>query len=240
MVSLPSEVLDTPYPKEPIPGLVNEILGAGDWLSPSHVLMKGIELVFSFNPGEEAARWVAGDWESVSTAASALDQLAEYAVRLGRLLNDESAEMLTKWQGNAATSAGSYFERFAIAVDSMGAPLQGVAREYQSVAAGMQEMATAVASILEQLLDKLISMGIKALAATATSETVIGGLFFGGWAAYDAYRATRLWTQALEWHGRALTASQALVGLCAGYLGALRDLDSITLPNAYDHPGPQG
>ena len=162
MVSLPSEVLDTPYPKEPIPGLVNEILGAGDWLSPSHVLMKGIELVFSF------------------------------------------------------------------------------AREYQSVAAGMQEMATAVASILEQLLDKLISMGIKALAATATSETVIGGLFFGGWAAYDAYRATRLWTQALEWHGRALTASQALVGLCAGYLGALRDLDSITLPNAYDHPGAQG
>ena len=74
MVSAPSSVLDTPYPQEAIPGLVNEVLGAGDWLSPSHVLLKGIELVFGFNPGEEAARWVAGDWEAVSTVASALDQ----------------------------------------------------------------------------------------------------------------------------------------------------------------------
>ncbi|MCW2845525.1 MAG: hypothetical protein JWN22_3441 [Nocardioides sp.] len=239
MVSLPSEVLDTPYPKEPIPAALNEVLGIGDWLSPSHVLMKGIELVFSFNPGEEAARWVAGDWQSVSKAASALDQLAEYAVRLGHLLDGESATMLEQWQGNAATSASSYFEKLAIAVDSMDAALRGVSDEYQAVAAGMQEMATAVASILEQLLDKLISMGVKALAATALSETVIGGVVFGGWAAYDAYRATRLWTQALEWHGRALTASQALVGLTAGYLGALRDLDSVTLPNSYDHPGAQ-
>jgi hypothetical protein len=236
---MPSDVLDTPYPKEPIPNLLNEILGAGDWLSPSHVLMKGIELVFDFNPGEEAARWVAGDWEAVSTVASALDQLAEYAVHMGHLLDVDSRAMLQHWDGNAATSAGSYFEKLAVAVDSIGPNLNGIAHEYQSVAAGMQEMATAVASLLEQLLDKLISMGIKALAATALSETVVGGIVFGGWAAYDAYRATRLWTQALEWHGRALTASQALVGLCAGYLGALQDLDSIALPAAYDHPGAQ-
>ena len=74
-------------------------------------------------------------------------------------------------------------------------------------------------------------------AATATSETVVGGIFFGAWAAYDAYKATKLWMQAIEWHGRAWTACQAVIGLTAGYLGALQDLDTITIPNGYDHPG---
>jgi hypothetical protein len=239
VVSAPSDVLDTPYPKEAIPGLVNEVLGAGDWLSPSHVLLKGIELVFGFNPGEEASRWVAGDWEAVSTVASALDQMAEYAVHLGHVVESGSLDMLEDWQGNAATSAGSYFEELAIAVNSMADPLQGISKEYQAVVAGMQEMASAVASILEQILDKLISMGMKALAATALSETVVGGLVFGGWAAYDAYKTEKLWMQALEWHGKALTASQAVVGLTAGYLGALEDLDAISIPNGYDHPGVQ-
>lgn len=234
---MPSAVLDTPYPHEPIPSLVNEVLGAGDWLSPSHVLLKGIELVFGFNPGEEAARWVAGDWEAVSTASSALGQLAEYAGRLGSVLYGDSRTMLEQWAGNAATSAGSYFDKLALAIDGMGPNLEGIADEFQSVAAGMQEMATAVASILEMLLDKLIEMGMKALAATALSETIIGGVVFGGWAAYDAYKATKLWMQAVEWHGRAVTMSQGIAGLTAGYLGALQDLDSITIPNAYDHPG---
>jgi hypothetical protein len=237
MTALPSQVLDTPYPTAPIPDLVNEILGAGDWLSPSHVLLKGIELVFGFNPGEEAARWVAGDWESVATVACALQQLGEYAVRLGHVLYDGSDEMLDHWHGNAAVSAGTYFDDLARAIDSIGPQLDGIASEYTTVAAGMQEMAGAVASILEALLDKLIEMGIKALAATATSETVVGGIFFGAWAAYDAYKATKLWVQAVEWHGRAWTASQAVVGLCAGYLGALEDLDAITIPVGYDHPG---
>jgi hypothetical protein len=165
--------------------------------------------------------------------------MAEYAVHLGHVVSSGSVEMLEDWQGNAATSAGSYFERLAIAIDAMAEPLQGISKEYQAVVAGMQEMASAVASILEQILDKLISMGMKALAATALSETVVGGVVFGGWAAYDAYRTEQLWMKALEWHGKALTASQAVVGLTAGYLGALRDLDSITIPNGYDHPGVQ-
>lgn len=237
MAALPSEVLDTPYPQEPIPDLVNQILGAGDWLSPSHVLMKGIELVFSFNPGEEAARWVAGDWESVATVASALQQLGEYAIHLGRALDDGADDMMVGWHGNAAVSADTYFDQLATAIDAIGPNLTGVASEYRTVAAGMQEMAGAVASLLEQLLDKLIGMGIKALAATALSETVIGGVVFGAWAAYDAYRATRLWMQALEWHGRAWTACQAIIGLTAGYLGALEGASTISLPQAYDHPG---
>lgn len=237
MTAMPSEVLDTPYPSEPIPDLVNQILGAGDWLSPSHVLMKGIELVFGFNPGEEAARWVAGDWSSVATVASALTQIGEYAVRLGHVLDDGSLDMLEDWHGNAATSAGTYLDQLAQAIDRIRPNLDGIASEYTSVAAGMQEMAGAVASILEALMDKLIEIGIEALAATALSETVIGGVIFGGMAAYSTYRATKLWIQAVEWHSKAWTAVQAVVGLCAGYLGALQDLDSITLPTAYDHPG---
>ncbi len=237
MVSAPSDVLHYPYPAEPIPAALNEVLQIGDWLSPSHVLLKGIDLVFGFNPGEEVATWVAGDWRGLAVGSSALGQLAEYAAVLGRDIDTARADLLDDWDGHAASAANAYFNQLARAVDALQTPLRGLASQYRTVSAGMLEMAAAVASILEALLDKLIEMGIKALAATATAETVVGGLFFGGWAAYDAYRATKLWTQALEWHGRAVTLANAMIGLCAGYLGALRGAEGLALPAAaYEHP----
>lgn len=236
-MSAPSEVLQYPYPKEPIPSEINDVLQLGDWLSPSHVLLKGIELVFGFNPAEEVAEWLAGDWQGLSVGATALDQLAEYCAAMGHDVFRAKNDMLELWDGHAASQANAYFEHLATAVDALREPLHGLSTEYQTLAAGILETAGAIASIMEMLLDKLLEMGAKALAATALSETVIGGVVFGGWAAYDAYKATRLWTQALEWHGRAVTAANAFVGLTAGYLGALHGADGLDLPAGYDHPG---
>lgn len=238
VTSLPSDVLDYPYPSEPIPPEINEVLQVGDWLSPSHVLLKGIELVFGFNPGEEVATWLAGDWHGMGVGAAALGQLSEYAQAVARDLDTSATHLLEHWSGNAASEAHGYFERLTQAIDALRAPLDGLATEYNTLAVGMIETASAIGSVLEALLDKLIEMGVKALAATATSETVVGGLFFGAWAAYDAYKAEKLWMKAVEYHGYAVTASNAFVGVTAGYLGAINSPDDFPLPaGSYHHPG---
>jgi hypothetical protein len=237
VVSTPSAVLQYPYPSEPIPSTLNEVLQLGDWLSPSHALLKGIELVFGFNPAEQVGEWVAGDWHGMAVGSTALNQLGEYCQALGKDIYQAKNDMLELWDGHAASQANVYFEKLATAIDQLQSPLRGLATEYQTLAAGMLEFASAIASIMEMLLDKLIEMGMKALAATALSETVIGGVIFGGWAAYDAYKANKLWMQAVEWHGRAVTAANGFVGLTAGYLGALHGPDGLVVPQGYDHPG---
>lgn len=235
-MSAPSGVLQYPYPKEPIPSELNEILQLGDWLSPSHVLLKGIELVFGTNPAEWVAEWFVGDWQGMAVGASALEQLAEYCQAMGHDVFAAKDDMMELWEGHAASQANAYFEKLATAIDALQEPLNGLAKEYQTLAAGIMEAASAVAGIMEMLLDRLIEMGMKALAATALSETVIGGVIFGGWAAYDAYKATKLWMQAVEWHGRAVTMANGFVGLTAGYLGALHGPDGLEVPAGFDHP----
>ncbi len=236
-MSRPSGVLGYPYPVEPIPAALNEILDVTSWLTPSEYLRKGIEFVFHFNPGEIVGEWVAGDWHGMSVASSALTQLAEYTQALGRAVHDESAEMMLDWQGHAASSAAAYFENLAITVDQLNEPLRGLAKDYQTVAAGMLEMAESVGNLMHDMEDKLIEMGIKAAAAVALSETVVGSLIAGAWAISDAKKVLDMWREAQAAYELAVTIADAVVGTTAGYLGALDTGDGLELPGAYANPG---
>lgn len=236
MVSQPSGVLGYPYPAEPIPSTLNEILDVTSWLTPSEYLRKGIEFVFHFNPGEIVGEWVAGDWHGMSVASSALTQLAEYTQALGRAVHDESAEMMLDWKGHAASSATAYFDGLAVAIDQLNEPLHGLAKDYQTVAAGMLEMAEAVGNIMHDMEDKLIEMGIKAAAAVALSETVVGSLIAGAWAISDAKKVLDMWREAKDAYELAVTITDGVVGTTAGYLGALDTGDGLELPGAYSNP----
>ncbi|GAB3694823.1 hypothetical protein [Saccharopolyspora tripterygii] len=55
-------VLTPPNPSEPIPKLADEILSISDYISPSHWMLIAANEIFGFNPAEEAAKFVAGDW----------------------------------------------------------------------------------------------------------------------------------------------------------------------------------
>ncbi|WP_238998537.1 hypothetical protein [Nocardioides limicola] len=220
-----------------MPELLEELLGLGSWLSPSAMLMKGIDWVFGFNPGEEAARWVAGDWRRLSVASSALGQIAEYAHAVGAAIHRVTGDVTATWHGNAAQSARVYFEGLSVTLEGMRQPLTGAAREFQQVAFGMHQMTQALAGILESLMDRLISIGIKALAATATAKTIIGGIGFGSWAAYDVWKATQIWRDAIQAHDAALALTQGITGLTAGFLAALESANLALPAEGYDHPG---
>ena len=236
----PISALNTPYPVQPIPDSYEEIIGITSWLNPVEYLRKALDFVMEHglgvNPGEEVAKWIAGDWKGVAIASSALGQLAEYCQALGQDVYDGSGTMLAEWSGHAATSARSYFDSLALDIDQLSTTLNGLSKEYETVAAGVQDMAMTVADLMHDMEDKLIEMGIKIVAGALLSETVVGALIAGAWAISDAHKVIEMWTRCREAYELAVKIGNAFVGACARYLGALHDGDSLKLPGAYDHP----
>ena len=84
----------------------------------------------------------------------------------------------------------------------------------------MEEMAQSLQSLCQDLLDWLIAIGISAAAAASSRSAV------------------KVWYLVLDDHAAACAAVQGFVGLCAGYLGAINGMDTLTLPGtANHHPG---
>lgn len=97
----------------------------------------------------------------------------------------------------------------------------------------MEEMAQALRSILQDLLDWLIAIGVSAAAAAASSWTIVGGVAGAAATAASIWEAVKVWYLALDAHDAAWAAAvQAFTGLCAGYLGAIHGMDKVSLPGA--------
>lgn len=236
-MSAPSEVLDYPWPSEPLPTSVDVLLGLSDWISPSFYLRKGIEIALGTDPAEWLAAEFGGDWQKVAQVATALEQLGEYMQALGRDVQQAAVDLAPSWEGNAADSAGAYFEKLAAAIQDLQAPLADIGHSFDSTAIGMKGFADAIVDLLGLLMDYLIELAIAACATGAFSWTGIGLAIGGAGTAYLAYKATSTWMKVVEVHGYASTAAKALVGLTAGPLGLLHVDHDLNLPAAYDHPG---
>jgi len=238
MPDAPAAALTTPMAEAPIPDLVNNILGGKQYISPSYWLGWAMEKVCGVNPFDWAAQQFAGDWNAAAEASSALNNLAEFNARYGDTIKRAAADLIPgEWDGQAATQAHNYFNDLAVALHKQVSALKDIASQFRSLAAGMEEMAQAVQSILQDLLDWLIAIGISAAAAAASSWTIVGGVAGAAATAASIWEAVKVWYLALDAHDAAWAAVQAFTGLCAGYLGAIHGMDKVSLPGAYNHPG---
>jgi hypothetical protein len=239
MSDAPAAALTTPIAEAPIPDLVNNILGGKQYISPSYWLGWAMEKVCGVNPWSWIAEQFAGDWNAAAEASSALKNLAEFNTRYGETIS-LAAKNLTpdQWDGNAALQAQAYFTQLADALQAQVAALNNIAGQFRTLAAGMEEMAQSLQSLCQDLLDWLIAIGISAAAAAASSWTVVGGVAGAAATAASIWNAVRVWYLVLDAHDAAWAAVQGFVGLCAGYLGAINGMDTLTLPSsAYQHPG---
>ena len=95
-----------------------------------------------------------------------------------------------------------------------------------------------IRALWQDLMDLLIAMAAEAAAAAASSWSIIGSVVGGAALALTLAKAIGVWTKVLEAHTTAWNAAQGLVGVMAGYLGGIEDLNVHALPTAsYDHPG---
>lgn len=238
MSNSPADQLTEPTSSDPIPDLLENVLGASQYISVSYWVGQAIDLIFDVNPFEWVAEQFAGDWEVVQKAGVALEKLGEFNVEFGLAISSGMSDVSHGWQGNAADQADSYFTGLADAVKNQQEQLAAFGKDIQTTAVGMYEAAAAIKPILETLMDLLIAFGLELAAAAASSWTVIGPILSGAAAVATISKALGLWGQALEAHSWAWNAAQGLIGLAAGYLSALEDLDQHALPgSSYDHPG---
>jgi hypothetical protein len=239
MTDAPSAALVMPAVGPPIPDLVNNILGGKQYISPSYWLGWAMEKVCGVNPWDWLAEQFAGDWNAAAEAGQALRQLAEFNTRYADTITQARKALIPDaWDGHAATQAQAYFTQLADGLRDQIASLNGMASQFHSLAAGMQEMAQSLQSLFQDLLDWLIAIGISAAAAAATSWTVVGGLAGAAATAVSIFEAVKVWFMVLDAHDAAWAAVQGFTGLCAGYLGAIQGVELHPLPGtAYNHPG---
>ncbi len=239
MTDAPAAALTAPAATPPIPDLVNNILGGKQYISPSYWLGWAMEKVCGVNPFDWLAEQFAGDWNAAAEAGEAIKKLAEFNDRYAATITQAANGLIPgHWEGNAADQAKNYFTGLATTLRDQIDALNGVAGQFHSLAAGMQEMAQALQSLFQDLLDWLIAIGISAAAAAASSWTIVGGIAGGAATAASIFEAVKVWFMILDAHDTAWAAVQAFVGLCAGYLGGLHGMDKHALPAAaYNHPG---
>ena len=232
----PSAALVTPSPSAPIPDFVDFGLHVPDLISPSYWLMWVIEKVSGVNPLDWVTEHFAGDWEKMSTAATALEHLAEFQRLYAQEIETARATFDAGWDGEAAVAARTYFDDLAEDVAAQSEPLTDIAREVDAVAQGMKSFQDMLVGLIQTLLDYAIAAAASAAAAAASSWTIVGGLLGGGATAYSIAQAARTWAQVLQVHGYAVTAVDGVVGLTAGYLGSLHGFQGHPLPSgAYDN-----
>ncbi|OLT43742.1 hypothetical protein BJF85_21150 [Saccharomonospora sp. CUA-673] len=238
MSDAPSAQLTEPTASDPIPDLVENVIGASQYISVSYWVGEALGLITGVNPGEWAAEKFAGDFETVQKAGVAVGNLAKFNEDFAAEIRTGLTAVGEGWAGNAHDAAGEYFTKVADTIAGQIDVLDGLSKDIETVAVGMYEAAKAVKGFLEQLLDLAIAIGLELAAAAASSWTVIGPILAGAAAAATITKAIGVWGQALTAHTTAWNSCQAFVGIVAGYLGALDDAELQALPESnYNHPG---
>ncbi|WP_433871078.1 hypothetical protein [Saccharopolyspora sp. CA-218241] len=234
----PASVLVEPTPSDPIPDLVENVLGASQYISLSYWVGQAADMVCGVNPWVWVAEQFAGDWEVVQKAGVALENLAEFNVEFALGTKSAMEAAAQDWQGNAADGASDYFAKLSEAIKAQEETLRDLSQQFKDMAIGMYETANSLKGLLEMLLDLLIAMGLELAAAAASSWTVVGPILSGAAFAATLTKAMGVWGQAVQAHTLAWNLCQGFVGVVAGYATALRDIDEHALPGTtYDHPG---
>lgn len=238
MSESPAAELADPTASDPVPDLLENVIGIAQYISISYWVGQAIDLIFDVNPFSWVAEQFAGDWEQVQKAGIALENLAKFNAEYSGAITSGWNTVSPDWQGNAADSANAYFSGLAATIQDQQSTLNAMGSEFKQSAVGMYETANGIKGMLETLLDLLIAIGIELAAAAASSWTVIGPILSGAAAAVTISKALGVWGQVLEAHTWAWNSAQALIGLMAGYLSTLGDIDKHALPESnYDHPG---
>lgn len=233
MTSSPAKELIEPTSADPVPDLLENVIGINQYLSLSYWVGEAINLFFDVNPFEWAAEKFAGDWEAVQKAGVAIEKLGEFNIEFSLAVSSAWSNVSHDWKGNAADAAHTYFDGLAKSVKDQETSLKALGKDFKQAAVGMYETANTVKGCLEMLLDLLIAIGVELAAAAASSWTIIGPILSGAAAAVTVHKALGVWGRALQAHDIAWNAAQGLVGLTAGYLSTLDDLDKHVLPEGY-------
>lgn len=230
--------LKDPVASDPVPDLVENILGAAQYMSTTYWFNEAAKLVCGKDPMAWIAGQFAGDWEAVQRAGIAIESLgdfdAEYAQRIARDVDG----VPIFWRGQAADEASQYFSDYAETIRGQSGDFAQIGAQIRQIAVGMYETANSVKGLWQALFDWLITIGVTLAAAAASSWTGVGALAGGAAVVAEITAATAVWRQAVEVTGHAWDGAQGAIGTITGYMAGLENISIHELPSSsYDHKG---
>lgn len=231
---------------DPIPNVLENAL-AGSYMSPTYWLTAPVNEVLSWagkrNPIDVITEKMAGDWQGVFDAGSAVKSLAQFNTLTDQALDDARTTALTEWTGVSADQAGQYFEQLAQAIGDQKSTISQLGTQLNNLAFGMYEASQSVSGLLMNLTDAVIETIINLAAAklsTAFAGTGIGLLVAGGlWAGVlkNIADVIGIIDDIVNVMGTAFTAAQSVAGLIIGHAGAIKTVNLPALPQNSYHPG---
>jgi hypothetical protein len=162
-----------------------------------------------WDPYEAILKPITGDWNGLRGCTDVFDNVGEALGDMAANAHAAADSISSVWEGNAADGARQHLMELAKALEEAKEPLVKLGEAYEHAAHGAHELFNVMCDVLNDLIDGVVEFIAEASAAAATSETVVGGLAFGGMAAYDAYQVYKDIKHIIE----ILTKVQAVIEL---------------------------
>jgi hypothetical protein len=186
----------------------------------------------AYDPFESWVKPLAGDWTGVRACADVWDNVALALQDMSGNLRRHALGVDGVWSGNAADALISHCWYSGEKILDVVAPMQGLAARYRESADAMFEIGKVMGSLIADLCDAAMIFVSEAALAATTSETIVGGVVFGGAAVYEGYKIWDIITECLDLVGRAdsLTSALSSAGGDFGLVRGIGDLPILTGP----------
>ncbi|MEU7902984.1 hypothetical protein [Actinoplanes sp. NPDC049118] len=186
----------------------------------------------AYDPFESWVKPLAGDWAGVRACADVWDSIALALEDMSGNLRRHALGVDGVWGGNAADALISHCWYNGEKILDVTTPMRGLAARYRESADAMFEIGKVMGSLIADLCDAAMIFISEASLAAATSETIVGGVVFGGAAIYEGYKIWDIVKECLDLVGRAdsLTSALSSAGGDFGLIGDVGNLPILTGP----------
>jgi hypothetical protein len=129
-----------------------------------------------------------GDWAGFRACADVHDRLGKSTVVMSANVRSGTIDSQFAWTGNAADSSRHDLGDTGAALEQAQPKLADLSAEYKSVAESTYKLAESVAGLVVVAIDLAVMALLELQLAVATSETIVGGVIFGGAAAATIWK----------------------------------------------------
>lgn len=232
--------LAEPQPNDPIPDLVELVIN-GNAVSPTYWINYVLKSTIGYDPLTYTTNSISGDWEAMQKAGTAVGNLSDYLRSYALAVSAAARETDSTWDGNAADSAKSYFDKLSTALTAQAGTLKDISYTLDEYALSSYAMAQVICGMLQEVFDWAIIVAVKAAASAAMATTGIGAAGSALTMASSAFEIAMIierWQDAL---GTLTTWAMKTEGVGSVVVGGVAMISNTTLPalpgGGYDHPG---
>jgi hypothetical protein len=203
-----------------------------DLISPASWVRQVSVTLFGYDPFDEWARDLGGDWASYVHCGAAMARAGEGAYEIGRNLLAGATRAEAVWQGSAGDAEREFQTSLGTATEQVNDACQEFSRLYGEAADAAANLRDVAGDLISDLLDALIMVNLASAVGTALVETGIGAIAGYGIAAYYATQAYQLYQEIARCYSIAGDAVEAL-SAAIGTIHADVDVPGLTAVQPY-------